>query len=279
MSLLLNLDDGTLLLSGPDIEKIFKSFHHLASLDPTITGWYVRLKVVRCFRRPLPAAQKILGLILSNEHGMMIEAVIGKKFSAYYDVVLEQGDWVTIMNFGVILNSELIRATDHKFKTVFLESTVLRPALGIPANPVSSLVSFSDIMVDKVDTSVLVGVVGAIHEVGDLENVSRNRHNIDGLRLTFKLKDRDGLLLECVATQCEALDFERNYRQYTGVVVVAVLGWWKVDRFFDGPRNLRLCTHGPVSTVFPDPNILEALEIEEMVARNVENGGMNATTV
>ena len=71
-------------------------------------------------------------------------------------------------------------------------------------------------------------------------------------------------VLECLATKKEALDFDHNYRRYGGGVIVAVLGWWKIDHYFDGPKNVRVCAACPKSTVFPDPDIPESNEIHEM---------------
>ena len=71
-------------------------------------------------------------------------------------------------------------------------------------------------------------------------------------------------VLECLDTKKEALDFDHNYRRYGGGVIVAVLGWWKIKRYFDGTKNVRVWTACPISTVFPDPDIPESNEIHEM---------------
>ncbi|OAP16932.1 hypothetical protein AXX17_AT1G37180 [Arabidopsis thaliana] len=66
-----------------------------------------------------------------------------------------------------------------------------------------------------------------------------------------------------------ALDFNQNYRSGGGGVIVAVHGWWKVDRYFDGKKNVQICTFGALSIVFPDPNIPQADELREMIAMDV----------
>ncbi|KAG7648592.1 Nucleic acid-binding OB-fold [Arabidopsis thaliana x Arabidopsis arenosa] len=69
--------------------------------------------------------------------------------------------------------------------------------------------------------------------------------------------------------KAKALDFNQNYRSGGGGVIVAVHGWWKVDRYFDGKKNVQICTFGALSIVFPDPNIPQADELREMIAMDV----------
>ena len=76
-------------------------------------------------------------------------------------------------------------------------------------------------------------------------------------------------VLECLTTGKPALDFNQNYRSRGGGVIVAVHGWWKVDRYFDGKKNVQICTFGPLSIVFPDPNIPQADELREMYVFNL----------
>ncbi|CAL9225760.1 unnamed protein product [Arabidopsis halleri] len=194
-------------------------FHDLSLLNPSITGWYIRVRVERSFEIPITSTLKSMGLILSDEHvskliiiqsysnliminflgfdhvcvlllcvytflltnkssfcmfcdkGTTIEAVIGKTFSDHYYNFINLGDWITIMRFRVLLNSNPVRATSHDYKICFLEDTVVRKTADVSANPHRAFVSFSSIIDDTIDTSVLVDLVGAIYDVGPLENI------------------------------------------------------------------------------------------------------------
>ncbi|KAL9858829.1 hypothetical protein AtNW77_Chr1g0040791 [Arabidopsis thaliana] len=55
-----------------------KSFHNLELISPSITGCYVRLRVVRSFLVPLNASSKTVSLVLADKHGVTVEAMIGK---------------------------------------------------------------------------------------------------------------------------------------------------------------------------------------------------------
>jgi len=45
-----------------------ESFHPLTLLKPPITGWCIRVRVVRTFLVPLVPSSKVMGLILVDQH-------------------------------------------------------------------------------------------------------------------------------------------------------------------------------------------------------------------
>ncbi|KAL9830809.1 putative nucleic acid-binding protein [Arabidopsis thaliana] len=124
-----------------------KFFHGLELINPSITGWYVGLRVVKSFVGHLNALSKIVGLVLADEHGV----------SDYYNEFIDVGDWITIMRFGVYPNSNFVRVTSHKFKICFFKDTVVRKTTAVVANPHYALTYFSLIIDDEIDTSVLIG--------------------------------------------------------------------------------------------------------------------------
>ncbi|KAG7583835.1 Nucleic acid-binding OB-fold [Arabidopsis suecica] len=251
-----------------------ENFHNLSILNPTITGWHIRVKVLRSFRAKQGFPPKDLILILGNEEGMMIEAIVDKKFADYYANAIEEGQWLSIMEFAVVDNTDDIKKTSHPCKIYFLRSTCVKHVLPLPHNEVYHFASFSSIINDTIDVSVLADVVGAVFYVSPLMNVANNPHNVSGFRISFKIKDKDEHTLECVAMEREALDFDRNYRLFGGGVLVAVLRWWEIDRYFDGPKNVRICTHGSISKVIPNPNIIEVAEIRAMLERTEQENGV-----
>ncbi|CAL9231914.1 unnamed protein product [Arabidopsis halleri] len=84
------------------------------------------------------------------------------------------------------------------------------------------------------------------------------------MRILFKLRDKDNEILECLAVKQETIDFYRNYHMLGGGVIVAVLGSWKVDHYFDGPKNVRICSSGHVSNIYPNLEIPDSDDICEM---------------
>ncbi|BAB02596.1 replication protein A1-like [Arabidopsis thaliana] len=217
-----------------------KFFHDFELINPSITGWYVRLRVVRSLVVHLNALSKIVGLVLADEHGVMVDAMIEKEFADYYNKFIDAGDWITIMRFGVYPNLNPVRVTSHKFKICFFKDTVVRKTTAVVANPHYALTYFSSIIDDEIDTSVLIDLVGAIHDVGEVENTRRTQNVVNDLRICFKLKNKINCVLECLASGKQALDFSQNYHSLGGGVIVAVLGWWKLDHYFDGPKNVQI---------------------------------------
>ncbi|KAL9812049.1 putative nucleic acid-binding protein [Arabidopsis thaliana] len=128
-----------------------------------------------------------MGLILADEHGMTIEATVGYKMSDHYKDFINEGEWVTITNFGVVEISGSVRATTHSFKIGFSVDTVVRLTSPVHAIPHYRLASFSSIIDDEIDKSVLV----AIYDVGELINTRPKQNIVDDLTLTFKISDNE----------------------------------------------------------------------------------------
>ncbi|KAL9285930.1 putative nucleic acid-binding protein [Arabidopsis thaliana] len=164
-----------------------ESFHPLSLLKPSITGWCIRGRVVRTFLVSLVPSSKVMGLILADEHGMIIETTVGYKMSDHYKHFINEGEWVTITSFGVVENSCSVRATTHTFKIGFSVDTVVRLTSLVPAILHNRLASFSSIIDDEIDKSVLV----AIYDVGELINTRPKQNNVDDLTLTFKISDNE----------------------------------------------------------------------------------------
>jgi len=90
---------------------------------------------------------------------MTIEATVGYKMSDHYKDFINEGEWVTITNFGVVENSGSVRATTHSFKIGFSVDTVVKLTSPVHAIPHYRLASFSSIIDDEIDKSVLVGEI------------------------------------------------------------------------------------------------------------------------
>ena len=90
---------------------------------------------------------------------MTIEATIGYNMSDHYKDFINEGEWVTITSFGIVENSGPVRPTTHTFKIGFAVDTVVRLTSPVPAIPHYRLASFSSIIDDEIDKSVLVGEI------------------------------------------------------------------------------------------------------------------------
>lgn len=61
-----------------------------------------------------------------------------------------------------------------------------------------------------------------------------------------------------------AKEFHENYIAYDGKPLIAVLQMWKVNRWFDGPKNVRIESAGPISKAIPHPDAPEAEDVQMM---------------
>jgi len=77
----------------------------------------------------------------------------------HYKDFINEREWVTITSFGVVDNQSPVRPTTHAFKIRFAVDTVVILTSPVPAILHYRLASFSSIIDDEIDTSVLVGEI------------------------------------------------------------------------------------------------------------------------
>nr|AAD15522.1 putative replication protein A1 [Arabidopsis thaliana] len=90
---------------------------------------------------------------------------------------------------------------------------------------------------------------------------------MDGFKLQFRFIDSKFTIYSQDILQCEAhgeyaVDLEKKFRSVRNNKVVIALAFWKIVTYFDGGHRMKIASHAPISTVYPDPDIEPVKEIK-----------------
>ncbi|CAE5959409.1 unnamed protein product [Arabidopsis arenosa] len=80
-------------------------YNDFSRLNPAIVGWHVHVKVLRRFHTDDYISKGGLGLLLVDDKGNQIEALICSPLTSHYSTFIEEDEFYTIMNFRVVENS------------------------------------------------------------------------------------------------------------------------------------------------------------------------------
>nr|AAM15249.1 putative replication protein A1 [Arabidopsis thaliana] len=184
-----------------------------------------------------------------------IEATINRRIASFYSDCIRENEWIIINTFSVRLHDEGIHTTSHDYRICFMDQTIVTKVLGLAAIPYYDFIPFDYIVEKTVSTGVLVDVIGALLEVGNLTEDYR------GLKLPFKIMDQYKEVLQCEAHNDQALEFQRFFQRLTGPQNVIALVSWRLS----GIYKLKTLSNDPISKVIANPDIPEVEEIRVVV--------------
>ncbi|CAE5959966.1 unnamed protein product [Arabidopsis arenosa] len=192
-----------------------------------------------------------LRLILLDDKGFKIYCWVNSDFASRYAELLKENLWFSITQFRVLANTDSVRLTNCAFMISIFGMTVVLDADPPAVEPCNDFTLFCSIVDGTVNETVLVDVIGVLFDVGILVNIGTNPMDLDGLGLTFRRA---------------VLEFHKNYDSCAGRPLVCVLRLWKVERYFDGPKNVRIVNRGLISKVLPCPYVPEAADFHSILA-------------
>ncbi|KAL1207291.1 hypothetical protein V5N11_028035 [Cardamine amara subsp. amara] len=166
-------------------------YHDLYRLNTSITGWHVRVKMLRIFQVSTFSLGKSLGLILVDEKGEKVEAFVDKAYANYYLEFLEEDSWYTIMKFKVFLNNGPIKLTKSLFNIGFLNDSIVKDCDLLNDCFYATFTPFGAILNGTTDHSYLIELVGYVVKAGELTYVDPQPIELSGYRLSFVLKDKE----------------------------------------------------------------------------------------
>ncbi|EFH53126.1 predicted protein [Arabidopsis lyrata subsp. lyrata] len=213
-------------------------FHDVSILRPCITGWHIRVKVLR-----------MITVCINPRNALRLVLVDDK--------------------FRVLENSDRVRLTNHHFRMSVFGTTVVLPADPPSTEPRDSFTQFSSIIDGTVDESVLIDLIGVLSDVGELVNVGTNPSDLTGFRLSFRIRGPCGNAIEGLVSGRSAMEFRKHYDLCVSKPLVCIMRLWKVDRYFDGPKNVRIVNQGLISKVLPYPDVPEAAEFCTMSGQKI----------
>ncbi|EFH43115.1 predicted protein, partial [Arabidopsis lyrata subsp. lyrata] len=234
-------------------------FHDVSILRPCITGWHIRVKVLRMITVCINP-RNALRLVLVDDKGFKIDCWINSEYAKHYAEFLKEDRWFSFTAFRVLENSDRVRLTNHHFRMSVFGTTVVLPADPPSTEPRDSFTQFSSIIDGTVDESVLIDLIGVLSDVGELVNVGTNPSDLTGFRLSFRIRGPCGNAIEGLVSGRSAMEFRKHYDLCVSKPLVCIMRLWKVDRYFDGPKNVRIVNQGLISKVLPYPDVPEAAE-------------------
>ncbi|CAE6012056.1 unnamed protein product [Arabidopsis arenosa] len=234
-------------------------FHDVSILRPCITGWHIRVKVLRMINVCINP-RNALRLVLVDDKGFKIDCWINGEYAKHYAEFLKEDRWFSFTEFRVLENSDRVRLTNHPFRMSIFGTTVVLPADPPSVEPRDSFTPFSSIIDGTVDESVLIDLIGVLSDVGELVNVGTNPSDLTGFRLSFRIRGPCGNAIDGLVSGRSAMEFRKHYDLCVSKPLVCIMRLWKVDRYFDGPKNVRIVNKGLISKVLPYPDVPEAAE-------------------
>ncbi|KAG7568178.1 Nucleic acid-binding OB-fold [Arabidopsis thaliana x Arabidopsis arenosa] len=231
-------------------------YNDFSRLNPAIVGWHVHVKVLRRFHTDDYISKGGLGLLLVDDKGNQIEALICSPLTSHYSTFIEEDEFYTIMNFRVVENSGFTKLTRSDFKIMFYDGTIVKEASSFSQDDYIVATPFGAIFNGYHDTSYLITLIGRIVEASDLTNVTDEPSVIGGYRYSFTIEDQEydffhrwKKTLKCCAYGEVAIECHDRFRNVIGTDVTCVLRWWKVYQLLDGWRHVRIYSHPPYSNI------------------------------
>ncbi|KAG7583611.1 Nucleic acid-binding OB-fold [Arabidopsis suecica] len=185
------------------------------------------------------------------------------------NILYEEDRWFSFTEFRVLENSDRVRLTNHPFRMSIFGTTVVLPADPPSVEPCDSFTPFRSIIDGTVDESVLIDLIGVLSDVGELVNVGTNPSDLTGFKLSFRIRGPCGNVIVGLVSGRSAMEFRKHYDLCVSKHLVCIMRLWKVYRYFDGPKNVRIVNKGLISEVLPYPDVPEAVEFCTMSGQKI----------
>ncbi|KAL2924265.1 Replication protein A 70 kDa DNA-binding subunit B, partial [Bienertia sinuspersici] len=102
------------------------AINYVSDINPSKESWRIVVRVTNLWHVPSynnPSELQSIELVLMDENGDKIQALIKRSMIMKYRHLLNEGESYTLMTFGVGLNSGDYKPTSHAYKINFLNIT------------------------------------------------------------------------------------------------------------------------------------------------------------
>ncbi|CDY55294.1 BnaA06g38860D [Brassica napus] len=138
-------------------------------LKPWKNTWLVHVKVLHAWKQYIQSVET-MEFVLADETGQKIHATCKRTYIESKGRILTVGAWRYIRNFQITPAGGAYRTTDHTWKIVFNQNTVVTRS-----NHVDELyLNLSDsqsVLSGTLDENFLIDVLGQVMDCGDVENI------------------------------------------------------------------------------------------------------------
>ncbi|KFK23506.1 hypothetical protein AALP_AAs65394U000200 [Arabis alpina] len=223
--------------------------HTVSELHRHITGWKIRVKVLRKWYTISGESKKTLEFVLCDDQGTN---QIGK-----YEDELNESKWKIITFFSVKNAFGTSNVVCNNIKIDFLSGTIVEQTYYTNRNNLFSFVDYEIISMEYPLNNYLVDINGRVQNVSDIEEVYHfgNETNIEQLCFTF-FNERNKQI-NCLVWGGKDQEIKNKLNHATpGGNDVCILRWWKIDTL----KGKDIHAYGEISDIMVNPDIEEVIQ-------------------
>ncbi|CAH8263594.1 unnamed protein product [Arabidopsis lyrata] len=138
----------------------------VSALNPYIHEWKIKVKILRKFTCSF-TGYKTFDLILVDDEGQKIHAVMGIEFEDIFSMRLTERSWISLSSFSLSRVIGTFRPTDHRFMIHWKSTTWFRNIQPMSYDNFFKFDSFEDIKSGSLDTNICGDLIGRVVAVGN----------------------------------------------------------------------------------------------------------------
>ncbi|EFH63183.1 hypothetical protein ARALYDRAFT_894106 [Arabidopsis lyrata subsp. lyrata] len=212
-------------------------FFSVSDLNPFVHEWKIKVKILRKFY-----LYETLELILVDEKGQNIHAVINKEYEDRRTSKIVEGNWISITNFDLVPVTGAFRPVPHRFKIVWNSGTTIKDIRPLCSAEFFSFVAFEDIKSGSLDPTLCVDLIGRVVRVGNGRESGPPAS--DWNELFLELENEEGERLQCRLPNEYSNAFFNEWRNCLDNIIICVLRFARLEvtRDFWGATTVYTCT-------------------------------------
>ncbi|CAH8254962.1 unnamed protein product [Arabidopsis lyrata] len=205
-----------------DVMTYNRNMFTISSLNPLIHEWSTCVKILHVWHE-LEDVSNALNLILMDNQGTKIRAVIRESLVTRFSPLLIEGLWMILRKFSLIPDVDLVRTTPHRFKIQFSPDTCVEYLNYLACDyDYFNFARFRDIRTGISNPYICVDLVGKVDNVNDIQLVQMVGSSKD---ISVGSGCDDGVLSQFLDVTSDSSclpDVEENVKEYLDDVSAAV---------------------------------------------------------
>ncbi|CAH9107398.1 unnamed protein product [Cuscuta epithymum] len=192
-----------------------RKINTIEEINDSKETWKIAVRVISLCRVD---SLKFMEMVLMDAKGHKIQAVARNAEMVVWKPTLKEGETYVMQNFCVLRNDGEYKTCDHPFKLQLTGGTTLKVQnLSDISTDHYQFRSFCDILSGKLDTHVLIDVIGSLHDVLNAQA------NASLKKISFLMKDLSGDMITCTLWgdyATKLLNFRENHPSELTVIIL-----------------------------------------------------------
>ncbi|EFH39450.1 predicted protein [Arabidopsis lyrata subsp. lyrata] len=195
----------------------------------------IKVKILRKFY-----LYETLELILVDEKGQKIHAVINKEYEDRRTLKIVEGNWISITNFDLVPVTGAFRPVPHRFKIVWNSGTTIKDIRPLCSADFFSFVAFEDIKSGSLDPTLCVDLIGRLMCVGNYDE--DEGMNSTWEQIYLELENVRGIRIRCRLPKGYATKFFSCLKTCADNIILCVMRFARLELSRGDMRATTLCT-------------------------------------